>query len=83
MELLEKMKEADVKTISREELVDIKQIIQEDILEDWTREECLRRFIEKVGNPYCFCVGKVVVKTSFIKGVSINQRFEELVLSNK
>jgi len=79
MEALEKMREIDMRTVERESLVDIKELKVEIIPEEWDAAECTARFIERVKNPCCFRVGKVIVKTIFTEGVSLNQRFEELV----
>lgn len=83
MEALAKMKEIDVRTIERESLIDIKKLKEEKISAEWAADECTARFIERVKNPYCFRVGKVVVKTVFTEGVSLNQRFEELIETYK
>lgn len=59
---LEEMKAVDVRTVDREELVDIR-----DIQIDSTRpkEERLKDFVRQIKNPYVFRCGKVVVKSVF------------------
>lgn len=59
---LEEMRDVDVRTIQREELVDIRDV---EIDPELPREERIRSFVRQIGNPYCFKVGNVVVKTSF------------------
>ena len=45
---------------------------------DSDRNKRMKEFIEKVKNPYCFMVGDVIVKSSFVDGVSLKQRLQEL-----
>lgn len=78
MEEWEKLKSVDIRTVEREKLVDITRFAEERE-EDEDQERQMRRFIEKVKNPYCFMVGDVVVKSSFMEGVSLKQRIQELI----
>lgn len=76
---LEKLQSVDIRTVKPEDVVDIQQIKIDDGL---SQQEKRREFIRQVKNPYCFRVGKVIVKASYSeKGVSLNERFEELVMS--
>ena len=59
---LDALKGVDVRIVDRAELVDIREVPVERGL---PAEERIKRFIEKVKNPYCFRVGDVVVKTVF------------------
>ncbi len=59
---LDEMKNVDVRTVRREDLVDIRDV---HIDQDLPKEERIRQFVEQIKNPYCFKVGKVVVKTTF------------------
>ena len=69
----------DIRTVKPEEVVDIQQI---KIDEGLSQQEKRREFIRQVKNSYCFRVGKVIVKASYSgNGVSLNERFEELVMS--
>lgn len=75
----EELQSVDIRTVKLEEVVDIQQIKIEDGL---SQQEKCREFIRQVKNPYCFRVGKVIVKASYSgNGVSLNERFEELVMS--
>lgn len=76
---LEKLQSVDIRTVKPEDVVDIQQIKIDDGL---SQQEKRREFIRQVKNPYCFRVGKVIVKASYSgNGVSLNERFEELVMS--
>ena len=77
--LFEELQSVDIRTVKPEDVVDIQQIKIEDGL---SQQEKRREFIRQVKNPYCFRVGKVIVKASYSgNGVSLNERFEELVMS--
>lgn len=76
---LEKWQSVDIRTVKPEDVVDIQQIKIDDGL---SQQEKRREFIRQVKNPYCFRVGKIIVKASYSgNGVSLNERFEELVMS--
>ena len=61
---LERLAQLDFTDIDKSQLVDIRQI---NIDPDAPVAERLSQFIEKVGNPYLFCVGKVPVRVVFSK----------------
>ena len=76
---LEELKSVDIRTVKPEDVADIQQIKIDDAL---PQQEMRKEFIRQVGNPYCFRVGKVIVKSSYSgDGVSLNERFEELLMS--
>lgn len=76
---LEEMQAVDIRTVKPEGLVDIRSIRIDSSL---PAEEKRREFIRQIGNPYCFRVGDIIVKSVYNgDGVSLNERFEELVLS--
>ena len=56
------MKSIDIRTVNREELVDIRDVIIDRTL---SKEERVRSFVQQIKNPYCFRCGDVIVKTSF------------------
>ncbi|MCI8938224.1 MAG: hypothetical protein HFI44_15495 [Lachnospiraceae bacterium] len=75
----EELQSVDIRTVRPEDVVDIRQI---KIEEGLSQQEKRREFIRQVKNPYCFRVGNVIVKASYSRnGVSLNERFEELVMS--
>lgn len=76
MEDLEKLKAVDIRTVESGELVDITGFLEEK--PDYDKDRRMKNFIEKVKNPYCFMVGDVIVKSSFLEGVSLKQRLQEL-----
>lgn len=75
MSTLEKMKSVDVRTVDRDSLVDLNEIRIDDSLSPKERAE---EFLKQIKNPYCFRVGKVVVKNVYSDdGVSLQERFEQ------
>lgn len=76
---LEELQSVDIRTVSPEDVVDIKQI---KIKNGLSQQEKQKEFIRQIKNPYCFRVRNVIVKAKYSEnGVSLNQRFEELVMS--
>ena len=72
---LEEMKNVDVRTVDRDSLVDINTIVIDESL---SKEERAAEFLRQIKNPYCFRVGKVVVKNVYSDdGVSLEERFEQ------
>lgn len=59
---LEEMKNVDIRTVDRDELVDIRDV---QIDRSQPKEERFRSFLQQIKNPYCFKVGAVVVKMCF------------------
>ena len=59
---LESLKEVDLQTVDRDELVDIRDV---KINTELPREERLMDFVKQIKNPYCYKHGKYTVKVSF------------------
>ena len=59
---LEEMKAIDPRTVDRRSLVQIGSVRTDKNL---SQTERYRRFLEQIGNPYCYLDGKTVVKISF------------------
>ena len=62
---LEEMSAVDVRTVSRDDLVDIRDVKIDRAL---PKKERLKSFIEQIENPYVFKCGDVVVKSVFADG---------------
>ena len=77
MEEWEKLKSVDIRTVNRDGLVDITRIPEDDS-DGMDKEMQIRNFLKNVKNPYCFMVGDIIVKSSFIEGASLKQRLREL-----
>lgn len=75
---LEELRAVDIRTVKPENLVDITQIHIDENLEGEKRAE---EFIRQVKNPYCYKVGKMIVKSRYSKGSTLTERFQELVLA--
>jgi hypothetical protein len=61
-EELQKMSEVDIRTVDRNELVDIETV---EIRTDLPKEERILDYIQQIKNPYCYLSHGVVVKISF------------------
>ncbi len=80
MMAIEEMKNVDIRTVRREDLVDIRDV---EIDPELPKEERIRSFVRQIRNPYCFKVGNVVVKTTFADtDVTLDERLEHY-LRNK
>lgn len=59
---IEAMKNVDVRTVSKESLVDIKDI---KIDKSLSPEERKKAFVEQIKNPYCYICNGFIVKSKF------------------
>ena len=59
---LEEMKAVDIRTVRREDLVDIRDVHIDRTL---PKEERIKDFMRQIENPYCYKCGDVVVKVEF------------------
>ncbi len=76
---LMKMKNADVRTVNRDELVDIKSV---KVNINNTPEQKVKEYIKQVKNPYCFLCGDYVVKMEYTQdGKTIEDCFVKMVES--
>lgn len=78
-EQMRKMKDVDIRTVERNELVDLNTVV---IDESKPISERINAFIKQIKNPYCFRVGDVAVKVVYKEnGPTFQQNFEEMLLS--
>ena len=76
---VDEMKNVDVRTVSRDDLVDIRDV---HIDRSLPKEERVRSFVQQIRNPYCFKCGNVVVKTRFTDtDVTLEERMEHYLRS--
>ncbi len=76
---LREMRTVDIRSVKREDLIDLGDI---HIKEELSKEERMKEFIRQVKNPYCYKVGNIIIKASYSEGgVSFEERFEDLILS--
>lgn len=74
---IEEMRSVDVRTVDPETLVDITSIRLDGEL---PRKDRIRNFLEQIKNPYCYRVGKVVVKVSFADtDITLEDRLEHYI----
>lgn len=59
---LDDLRNVDLLTVDRDELVDIRDV---KINTDLPQEERMKDFIKQIKNPYCYKHGKYTVKLSF------------------
>ena len=73
------MKNIDLNTVDRDELVDIRDVKVNTAL---PKRERVIDFIRQIGNPYCYKHGKDVVKVGFSDTeVSLEERLAGYILS--
>ena len=68
---IEEMKSIDIRTVDQETLVDINTI---EIDEDLPKKEKIAEFIRQIKNPYCFRVGKMIVKNVYSSNIGSPKR---------
>lgn len=61
-EELAAMREVDVRTVDKETLVDIKNVVIDQSL---SKDERMLSFLKQIKNPYCYLDHGIVVKVSF------------------
>ena len=73
-ELLKELKEVDIRTVKKEDLVEASGIVIDTSL---PKIERMLSFIKQVRNPYCYLWHGVIVKTSFAGERSIDDCFAQ------
>ena len=69
----------DVRTISRSDLVDIRQVKIDPAL---PKQDRIRSFVSQIGNPYCYLDGDVVVGVSYADTeISLEDRLKSYACS--
>ena len=64
MKVLKEMSDVDVRSVSRDSLVDIKDV-KIDMKKE--RKERVLEFLKQIKNPYCFICNGMIVKMNFSK----------------
>ena len=77
-EELEKMKNVDIKTVKKEDLVDINTV---KINTDLPVKERVEDYIRQIKNPYCYLDHGVVVKLSFTGTKNLEECLRSIVFS--
>ncbi len=78
-EELEQMKNVDIRTVDPETLRDIRDV---HINTELPKQERILDYIRQIGNPYCYCHGKYVVKISFTDtDVTLEERLLDYIRS--
>ena len=75
MMTIKEMKNIDIRTVNRDDLVDIRDVTIDTNL---SHEERLKSFVQQIKNPYCFKYEDVVVKMSFSDtDITLENRIEQ------
>ena len=78
-EELRKMKDIDIRTVDKNQLIDLNSVV---IDESKPVEERILSFIQQIRNPYCFRVGDVAVKVVYKEnGPTFQQNLEDLLMN--
>lgn len=78
-EQLEMLRQTDIHTVNRDELVDISTIQIDTTL---PRQERMESYLAQIKNPYCFKCGQMAVKVSFaLDGPDLQERLVEHIKS--
>ena len=78
-EELRKMKDIDIRTVDKNQLVDLNSVV---IHESRPVQERMVSFIQQIGNPYCFRVGDVAVKVVYKEnGPTFQQNLEDMLMN--
>lgn len=78
-EELRKMKDVDIRTVDKNQLVDLNSVV---IDESRPVQERMVSFIQQIGNPYCFRVGDVAVKVVYKEnGPTFQQNLEDMLMN--
>lgn len=72
---MEEMRNTDIRTVDPAILRDIEDVKIDTSL---SRSERIQKYIEQIGNPYCYRHGKYVVKVSF---ANTDKTLEDCLLS--
>ncbi len=79
LEELRKMKDVDIRTVDKNQLVDLNSV---EIDESKPIEERILSFVQQIRNPYCFRVGDIAVKVVYKEqGPTFQQNFEDMLMS--
>lgn len=65
----------DIQTVSRDDLVDLKDIQIDPAL---PKEERIASFIRQIKNPYCYKCGNIVVKVGFEEGSTLEEQLKTI-----
>lgn len=78
-EELRKMKDIDIRTVDKNQLIDLNSVV---IDESKPVEERILSFIQQIRNPYCFRVGDVAVKVVYKEnGPTFQQNLEDMLMN--
>ena len=76
---LEHLQAVDIRTVDSDTLVDIRDV---KINKSQPPQERLANFVEQIKNPYCYKIGKAIVKVTFADTTAtLEDRLENYLLS--
>ena len=75
----EQLRNVDIRTVDRDSLVDIRDV---KINKNQPPQERLVNFVEQIKNPYCYKIGKAIVKVTFADTTAtLEDKLENYLLS--
>ena len=77
-EALRQMREVDIKSVERSELVDVHSVV---LHRELPMKECIEDYIRQIKNPYCYLDHGTVVKISFAGKKSLEDCLKSIVFS--
>jgi len=76
---IEELKNVDIRTVDRDTLVDIRDVV---INPELSKEERLIDFVQQIKNPYCYKYGKATIKIGHVDTeVTLEERLESYFMS--
>ena len=73
---LDALAAVDIRTVSPDDLVDIKDVVIDTAL---PKQERSASYIRQIRNPYCYKCGKMIVKVSFDKeGATLEEQLKTI-----
>ena len=76
---LKRMRETDIRTVNRDELVDINSVV---IQTDLPVKERVQDYLRQVKNPYCYIDHGIAVKITFAGNKNLEDCLRTVVFSN-
>lgn len=80
LENLKQMSEVDVRTVDKDTLVDVGDVL---IRTDLPKEERMMDYIRKIKNPYCYLSNGMIVKISFAGKDTLEQCLSRCITPEK
>lgn len=77
-EELKRLSEVDIKTVNKDDLVDIRKV---KINSELPIKERVEDYIRQIKNPYCYIDNGIIVKISFVGNKDMEESLRSIVFS--